>query len=258
MTGKAEISIAIITHNEEDNIQRCLDSLTFAGEIVIVDSGSNDATVSIAEQHDSKIFHQEWSGFADQKQFAIDHCTNEWILIVDADESIPPATAQEIRTILANPGHKAYSLPRHNFFHNKKINHGSWGSDCVVRLLQKKYCRMSTRLVHEEVLVNGTVGQLSNPIHHWPRRNLSFFLQKADTYSTLGAGELFASGEKVSLFTSFTHSLWCFLYNYIIRRGFLDGGPGLIIAFADSIDTFFKYAKCWELQHSEKKSRSTT
>ncbi len=256
MKIKTCLSIAIIIKDEEKNIKRCLDSLTFADEIVIVDCGSIDGTLEIVNQYDVRVFHKDWSGFSFQKQFAIEQCKNDWVLIIDADELVPAKTATEILNVINNSTQESYTISRKNFLFDKVIRYGSWGNDRVVRLINKKFCRMNSRLVHEKVVVRGKTGHLVNPIHHWPRRDISSFLEKANSYSTLGGLELFKSGRRVSIISSFIHSLWSFFFNFFLRGGFLDGGAGLVIAFADSVDSFFKYSKCWELQVAQKKKMS--
>ncbi len=252
MKTKIGLSVAIIVKDEEVNIKRCLDSLIFADEIIVVDSGSVDNTLKIVAQYDVRLFHKEWLGFSAQKQFAIDQCENDWVLIIDADECVPATTATEIIDVINDATQESYAISRENFLFDKVIRHGSWGNDQVVRLINKQFCRMNSRLVHEEIIVNGSTGHLINPLHHWPRKNISSFLEKANSYSTLGGKELFNSGKRVSSISSFAHSLWSFFFNFFLRGGFLDGGAGLLIAFADSVDTFFKYSKCWELQVARK------
>ncbi|MDD5757473.1 MAG: glycosyltransferase family 2 protein [Desulfobulbaceae bacterium] len=241
------LSVAIITYNEQERIGNTLKSVMFADEIVVVDSGSTDDTCAIARSFGARILFQEMRGFGAQKQHAVDRCTHDWVFIVDADEVIPNETAVEIQDVLLNPTGHAYRLSRKNFFHDKEIKHGSWGKDSVVRLFDKRKCHVSERQVHEQVVVNGLTLSLVYPIHHFPRRNLATFLEKANRYSSLGA--IVSSSRKVSMAESFGHGVWTFVFNYIIRLGFLDGSEGFLIAFGDMVETFFKYAKRWELQY---------
>ncbi len=245
------LSVAIITLNEALFLPRCLASVaTVADEIIVVDSGSTDGTVELARQHGATVLHQEWQGFSRQKQYAVDACTNPWVLILDADEYLPAETAAGVREVLLNPSAKAYSFPRKNFFQNREIRHGSWGKDRILRLFDRDCFHLSGQQVHEEVSGAGPVGRLPHAIHHTPRKNLASFLDKANSYSSLGAAQMFQAGKRATLVAALAHAVWSFFFNYFFRLGFLDGGPGLLIAAGDTIDTFFKYAKLWELDHA--------
>lgn len=241
------LSVAIITYNEEDVICRCLKSVSFADEIVLVDSGSTDSTASIAAKYGCRIFHHDWSGFGKQKQFSVNQCVNDWVLVVDSDEVIPPDTAKVILEILKKPEFNAYSFKRTNYFNNKLIKYGSWGADEVVRLFNKRYCHILEAEIHESVVCD-SFGRVKFPIKHFPRKNVSSFLEKANRYSTIWS--ISNSNKKITLFPAIIHSCWCFLFNYFFRLGFLDGSEGIIIAFADMVDTFFKYAKLWEFSQN--------
>ena len=254
----SQLSVTIVTLNEANFLPRCLASVAkLADEIVIVDCGSTDETVELARQFNAIVLHHEWQGFSRQKQFAVDSCKNPWVLILDADEYLPPATVAAVRKVLADPQAKAYSLPRKNFFYDREIRHGSWGNDRVLRLFDRNAFHLSDQQVHEEVLGPEPVQFLPHAIHHTPRKNLASFLDKANNYSSLGAVQMFQAGQKATLGIAFSHAVWNFFFNYFFRLGFLDGGPGLLIAAADSIDTFYKYAKLWEMVRT-KPERSGT
>lgn len=247
------LSIAIITHNEEKRLPDCLKSLSFADEIVIVDSNSRDRTVEIAKEYGAKVFNEEWQGFGKQKQLAIDHCANKWVLVLDADERIPVETAREIEEILKNSRpSNAYSLPRKNIFMNRWIKHAGWWPDRVVRLINKNSCAMNENLVHESIQVQGKTGELANPIIHYATQNLAHTMEKMDRYSSAGATETFEreDGKASSYQKAFLRAAWAFFYNYFIRLGFLDMGPGFIIAVSDASNKFFKYAKLVEMQQA--------
>ena len=247
MSGSS-LSIAIITLNEEDRLPACLNSLGFAQEIVVVDSGSQDQTVRIAKEHFARVFHREWSGFGPQKQFAIDLCRNDWVLILDADEQVPAATAAEIlRTIAQTQGPVAYSLARKNYVCGQWVRHGGWWPDRTIRLFRKERATMSERLVHEALEVTGSVGHLENPLIHYPFRNLSEMMIKMDRYSTAGAKEMAKAGREGSFPKAFVRAGWAFFFNYLIRCGFLDRGPGLLLALSDAVNVFFKYGKLAEI-----------
>jgi glycosyltransferase involved in cell wall biosynthesis len=247
------LSVAIITLNEENMLPDGLRSVAFADEVVVVDSGSTDNTVALAQQHGARVITEPWRGFGPQKQFAIDQCRNSWVLVLDADERIPAETATEIISLLSNTMQfDAYSFPRVNFFAGRLIRHGSWGNDRVVRLFNKTTCKMSSRMVHESVEVKGPVGNAKKIIYHYTRQSLQQMLDKINQYSSIGAQELFRSGKKATVIKALLNGMWAFVHNYFIRLGFIDGSAGLIIAASEGMYTFFKYAKLVEL-HEQKK-----
>ncbi len=243
---KIPLSVAIITLNEEDRLPSCLGSLSFADEIVVVDSGSTDGTLEIARNAGCRVFEEPWKGFGRQKQSAVDKCINDWVLVIDADERIPEDTAKAIIEVLENPRADGYSFPRKNFFNDKWMRHGGWWPDRIVRLFKKTYGRVSDEIVHEGVAVSGSVTDIDSPIHHRPIRNLHDMLRKVNSYSTLGAERLYARGRRASVTLALIKGAAAFFKGYILRAGFLDGAEGFIIAFSHSITTSFKYLKLWE------------
>jgi glycosyltransferase involved in cell wall biosynthesis len=244
------ISVAIITLNEEERLPKCLESLSFADEVVVVDANSTDRTVKIAKNHGAKVYVEAWQGFGRQKQKAINLCSNSWVLILDADERISEESAAEIKAIINVPTpQNSYSLPRKNIFLGRWIKHAGWWPDRVVRLINKEHCSMSKSLVHESIQVEGVVGSLNNPIIHFATRNLQHTMEKMNNYSSAGAQDMLCSGAKSNFCKAVSRAVWAFFYNYIIRLGFLDMGPGFIIAVSDAANKFFKYAKLAELQN---------
>ena len=246
---KFSLSVAIITKDEEENLRACLQSIAFAGQIIVVDSGSTDATLPIAAEFGCEIYHEAWSGFGHQKQSAIDKCHEPWILILDADERIPQETAEVIKTIITNVSTQeaGFSFPRRNYFQGRWIKHAGWWPDRIIRLFRKDLGRMTRATVHEAVEVRGFVGALDVPIEHFTESNLSRILQKIDRYSTLGAQEAFKEGKRSSTCGALLRAFFTFFLDYFMRGGFLDGMPGLTLAVTDSINKFFKYAKLSEL-----------
>lgn len=246
---KIPLSVAIITKNEEENIRQCLQSVAFAGQIVVVDSGSTDATLQIASAFGCEIHSEEWRGFGPQKQSAIDKCSNTWVLVLDADELIPAETASVIKKIVTDSDVKesGFSFPRKNYFQGRWIKHAGWWPDRIVRLFRKDKGKMSTAVVHEAVEVHGLIRDLDVPIVHYTESRLSRILQKIDRYSTLGAQTAFQEGKSSSTGGAFFRAVLTFLQDYFLRLGILDGMPGLTLAVTDSINKFFKYAKLSEL-----------
>lgn len=247
------LSVAIITFNEEQRLGDCLKSLSFADEIIVVDSYSTDKSRSIAKSFGAKVTKQHWQGFGRQKQMAIDLCSNRWVLIVDADERIPPETVNEIGHQLSR-SHEcaAFQLPRKNYFLQRWIKHAGWWPDYVVRLFDKNCCKMDDCLVHESIVVTGKLGTLSTPIIHHATKNLAHTMEKMNRYSSAGAREMYQKGQRASYGKAFSRGAWAFFYNYFVRKGFLDGGPGFLIAISDAVNKFFKYAKLVELTHKHK------
>jgi glycosyltransferase involved in cell wall biosynthesis len=247
--GEIPLSVAIITKNEEENIASCLTSVAFARQTVIVDSGSEDATLKIAESFQCDIFCEDWQGFGPQKQLAVNQCTQPWILVLDADERIPPETAAVIRRIVtsADTLPAGFSFPRKNFFQGRWIKHAGWWPDRVTRLFRVGAGKITDAAVHEAVDVQGPVEPLDVPIEHYTESRLDRILQKIDKYSTLGAQQSFAEGKTASPGSAFSRAAFTFIQDYFFRLGILDGRQGLTLAVTDSVNKYFKYAKLSEL-----------
>ena len=249
----AKLSVTIITRNEEANIRRTLESVRWADEIVVLDSGSTDRTVSICREFTDKVMHQDWLGFGKQKNAAIDRATGDWVLSLDADEPIEPELAAEIRTIMASPdANDGYRIPRKTFFLGAWIRHGGWYPDYNVRLFRKGKGRFEERVVHEAVKINGTVGTAVHAILHHAYPDLSSYLASINKYSSL-AVEVMAKNDiparKTSSVNILFRPVFTFLLKYFFRLGFLDGKRGLILNLFHSWYVFAKYAKAWE--HAE-------
>jgi len=246
---KVPLSIAIITKNEEENILSCLQSISFAQQIVIVDSGSTDKTLEIAADFGCEIYSEEWQGFGPQKQLAIEKCRLPWILVLDADERIPPETAVIIKKIVTDPDVRqaGFSFPRKNYFQGRWIKHAGWWPDRIVRLFRKDEGKMSEAVVHESVVVRGEIGYLDVVIEHYTESRLSKIIRKIDRYSTLGAETAFKEGKSSTTGGAFLRAFFTFIQDYFFRLGILDGMPGLTLAVTDSVNKFFKYAKLSEL-----------
>lgn len=250
---KLPLSVAIITLNEEDRLPDCLKSVDFTDDIVVVDSGSTDNTVKIAEQSGARVFKEKWRGFGPQKQFAIDQCVNDWILILDADERIPEETASEMYALFTESmNHVSYSFPRKNYFSGKWIRHGGWWPDRVVRLFRKDQCRMSLKMVHESIITTGSLGRIQNPISHYTNRNLHQTIDKINKYSSVGAKQLYDKKSNSSSLKALMKAVWKFFHFYFLRLGFLDGYQGLVIAVSDAMNVFFKHAKYIEMKKAAK------
>lgn len=254
--SKALLSVALIAQDEEQNLPDCLKSVAFADQVVVVDSGSTDKSVEIAKKFGCDVFLEPWrGGFGLQKQFAIDQCRNPWILVLDADERIPPVSVEVIRQVVSSSDSMtvAYSFPRKNFFQGRWIRHAGWWPDRLVRLFRKGHGRMSSASVHEGVEVQGDIKPLEVPIMHYTESDLSKILIKIDRYSSLGADAAFRDGREATIPEAFVRAGLTFLQDYFLRGGVLDGTPGLTLAATDSINKFFKYAKLAELGRLNRK-----
>ena len=249
------LSVALIVKDEAENLPGCLASVAFARQIVVVDSGSKDETPAIAAAFGCEVFHEPWRGFGAQKQFAVDRCREAWVLVLDADERIPPETAGAIRRIVeeaapsgdAAEGPAGYSFPRKNFFQGRWIRHAGWWPDRVVRLFRRGRGRLTAARVHEAVVVDGSLAEIDTPIEHRTESDLGAILRKIDRYSTLGAEEAFAQGRRSSVLEALLRAKLTFIQDYLLRGGFLDGPQGLALAVTDAVNKFFKYAKLAEL-----------
>ena len=248
----ALLSVAIVAGNEADRIEACLQSLTFADEvIVVVDARSKDGTFDIARSYGCRTISKEWLGFAKQKQNAVDLAKNDWVLILDADERVPEQTAEGLKRLLTapEPDVAAYGLLRKNFFHGRWIRRCGWWPDRVVRLVNPKKGRFSDHWVHEHWEANGTVKDLNMLIEHRSFRNYADLIDKMQNYSTLSAMQLKMEGKRCGWWTPSLHGFWTFLRTYLLELGIMEGFDGMVISLLNAGGSFMKYAKLWELWH---------
>jgi glycosyltransferase involved in cell wall biosynthesis len=251
-----KVSAVIITYNEEKNIRRCLESLKFADEIIVVDSESKDKTVSIAREYTGKIYIQKWLGFARQRKFTCKLASSEWVLIIDADEMVTPELAEEInKKIDAFPEIDGYWIKRRSKFLGRWIEH-AWQPDWVLRLFKKEKGIIEEKQVHEGVSLKGETSRLKGKIEHYPFENLSHNLKKLDTYTTLSAFEMEKKGKAGILMKLLFSPVLGFFKFYIIKQGFRDGIPGLILSVIHSFYIFIKYAKYWEMKNKARREKN--
>jgi glycosyltransferase involved in cell wall biosynthesis len=247
------LSIVIITLNEEANLRRTLASVAWADEIIVVDSGSTDRTREVAESFHAKFFVEPWKGFAAQKNSALAKASCDWILSLDADEEVEPALADEIRTVLAaNPSVAGFRIPRKNFFLGRWIKHGGFYPDPKLRLFRRGAGLFEDRAVHEDVRIDGTTASLKNNLLHHAYPTLDDYIEHMNRYSTLGAQMTVAKRRRgFSLIDIALRPKLTFLYNYVLRLGFLDGREGLLLHLYHATYVSWKYAKAWELSRTE-------
>ena len=244
-----EVSVAIVTHNEEQNIRECLESVQWADDIVVVDDFSTDATPEICRRYGARVFQEPWKGFAGQRNSAVAKTRHTWVLNIDADERITLELRDEIRYVLSAGEPKVgYGIPYKNYFRGQWIRFGGWYPDYHTRFFRKDQGRYVEREIHETVELDGELGKLKNPLIHLAYRDISSFAQKMESYSTLMARQYAKEEKRAGAWTGFIHALYTFWSMFLLRRGFLDGTNGLILAYMYSTYTFLKYAKLMDLR----------
>ena len=242
------LTATVITFNEAANIQAALESVSWADEIVVVDSESTDDTAAIARRFTDKVIVRPWPGYVAQKNFAAEQASHDWILSLDADERISAPLADEIRALLkAGPAAAGYRLPRVTFHLGRWIRSTDWYPDHQLRLYDRRRARWAGRYVHESVKADGPVVDLRGEIEHYAYRDLAHHFQTMDRYTTLAARQMFEEGRRAGLLDLAVHPPAAFLRNYLLRGGFRDGIPGLIVSAMNARYVGLKFAKLWEL-----------
>jgi glycosyltransferase involved in cell wall biosynthesis len=247
-TEKLALSVVVITLNEEANIGRCLKSVPFAKEIVVLDSESQDRTREIAESLGAKVVVQKFKGYRQQKADALALATQRWILSLDADEVLSPELQNEICEMVQASSRDGFRVPRCSFYLGRWIRHGGWYPDYQTRLFKREKGSWAGGGVHEVLKVNGRIGTLRNDLHHFVFKNLEDQIDTNNEYSTLGAKDLYESGKNFYRWQLVLKPLQKFIDCYFRKLGFLDGAPGFIIALGAAQSVFLKYSKFWELK----------
>ncbi|NOZ25941.1 MAG: glycosyltransferase family 2 protein [Nitrospirae bacterium] len=243
------VSAIIITCNEAGRIERCLGSVAWCDEIIVVDAESSDGTADIARRFTDMVYVEEWKGFGLQKQSALGRASSEWVLSIDADEEVTPELSEEILQVVRSDRAAAgYFMPRKNLYGRKWLRFGGQYPDLVLRLFRRRSGRFTENTVHERVVVEGGCGRLRSPIIHHAFGDLSSMIRKLDDYSTLAAGQMYASGKRAGVLMPLAHAVSLGVKDYIFRLGFLDGMEGFNVALLKSLGAYFKYAKLLELQ----------
>jgi len=244
------LSVCIICCNEARNIRRCLESVNWAGEIIVVDSLSSDDTIEIARKYTDSVFQRTWTGYADQKNHALSKAHGEWVLSLDADEAVTPPLKEEILGEITRPETKeGYRIPRRSFYQGRWICHSGYYPDRQLRLFKRKKARWIGGRVHERVEITGEVGELRNDILHYPYKGvISGQLQTVDNFSGLMAEDLHEKGKRFRPILLLSRPFFKFLEVYLLKRGFLDGVPGLIIAATSAYALFVRYVKLREIE----------
>ena len=244
-----KLTATVITRDEASNIAAALQSISWADEIVVVDSGSTDDTVALASARGVRVMSRTWPGYVDQKNYAASVATHDWIFSLDADERVTPALAGEIREIVAgNPAERAFRVPRVTFHLGRWVRTTDFYPDHQTRLYDRRSARWQGKYVHESVVADGPVGQLKHELQHYSYRDLSDHLDRINQYSTLAAQQMYEGGRRAGAVDLLLHPPAAFLRNYVLRGGFADGVAGLTISLVNAYSVLLKFAKLWELQ----------
>jgi glycosyltransferase involved in cell wall biosynthesis len=244
-----QVSVTIVTLNEAEHIGAAIDSVSWADEVIVVDSGSTDETRTIAAARGARVEQRAWPGWIEQKNFAAGLAAHDWILSLDADERVTPALAAEIRELLREePRMRGYRVPRVTFHLGRWMRTTDFYPDFQTRLYDRRAARWRGQYVHESVAVDGGAGQLRNELQHYSYRDLRDHLDRINDYTTLAARQMHENGRKSGPFHLLLHPPAAFLRNYLLRRGFLDGAAGLTLSLVNSYSVFLKFAKLWEMQ----------
>jgi glycosyltransferase involved in cell wall biosynthesis len=243
-----KLSVIIIVKNESLHIARCLESVVWADEIIVLDSGSTDNTIEICERYTRRVYSTDWQGFGVQKQRALDKAIGYWVLSIDADEQVTADLKSEIQQVIKKSQSDGFEIPRLSSYCGRNIKHAGWWPDYVLRLFKRESGTFSPDLVHERVIVNGRIAQLKHSLLHEAFINSDEVLTKVNNYSTLGAKKLHDLGEASSLKKAILKGSWMFFRTYILKLGFLDGKQGLMLAISSAEVTYYKYVKLMQLQ----------
>jgi len=251
--SRAPLSAVLITRNAANVLDTCLESLAFVDEIVVVDSASSDSTLEIAARRGARVVQKEWLGFGRQKQFAVEQAAHDWVLCLDADETVSPQLATSILAALAGPVSPVYRMPRRNRFLGRWLSHGEGYPDWSPRLFNRMNARWSDDLVHEKVLYAVTPGTLQGDLMHDSADDLTAYLDRQNRYTTLAARQAYELGRSAGFFHLLLSPVVRFFKFYVFRLGFLDGMPGLLHISIGCMNSYLKYAKLIELRKADEK-----
>ncbi len=236
---RKQLSVTIITLNEERRIGKCIEGASFADEILVVDSGSSDRTVEIARKLGARVIHQDWLGYGRQKQFAVEQAANEWVLCLDADEWLSPELSQSIQSVLEQPEYSAYQFPRRNRFMGRWLRHGEGYPDWSLRLFDRNHAHWSEDEVHEKVITDEQIGSLEGDLMHESEDGLRPYLEKQKRYGYIRSGN--KRGSVAAPLLLLFSPLFRLIKFYIFRRGFLDGYQGFIHCLMGAAGSYYKY-----------------
>jgi glycosyltransferase involved in cell wall biosynthesis len=237
------LTVILITHNEAANIRPCLESVTWADEIIVVDSGSTDDTVAIASEMGARVYMHDWPGFGPQKNRALSYASKDWVFSIDADERVTTEQRAELEHAMKGGGADGYFCPRLSQFCGTFIHHSGWYPDYVLRLFKRGKGRFSDSLVHESVVLEGISERLKIALLHYSYLTIDDVERKVNHYSEAAAQQMFQTGKRASWMRAVSSGGWAFIRTYIIRLGVLDGKAGWDIASMNARTTYLKYRK---------------
>lgn len=249
---KLPLTVAVIALDAESQIAGLLASVGFADEVLVVDSGSRDGTVRVAEAHGARVVHREWLGYGRQKQFAVQSARHDWVLCLDVDERVTPRLAESIREAVAGGRYRAWRMARRNRFLGTWLAHGEGYPDWTLRLFHRAHASWSNDEVHEAVLTTAEVGRLQGDLLHDSAEDVATYMAKQNRYTSLHAQALYRQGVRAGYAALLVNPLVRFLKFYVLKLGFLDGGPGFAHVVIGCNNTFHKYLKLIELQKAGK------
>lgn len=249
-----KLSVTIITKNEQANIERVLRSVPFADEIVVVDSGSEDATCEIVKKYTKKVIFNEWPGHVKQKQFAVDAASNDWILSLDADEEVSAKLAEQLgRFLKTDPSADAFEVNRQSFYLGRWIKHSGWYPDKRIRLFDRRANRWGGYDPHDRVIPSGTVARIDADILHYPYKDIAHHMSTINSYTSIMASQLYEKGRRASFLDIAFRPLYALVKKLLLKTAFLDGFPGIVIAATSALSVLFKYVKLYELEKNQRK-----
>jgi glycosyltransferase involved in cell wall biosynthesis len=251
---REKISACIITFNEERRIRRCLESVRWCDEIVIMDSYSTDHTLDVCREFTDRVYQHEWLGYVGQRNLIREKATHPWVLFLDSDEEVSPGLKQEILTEFdyGNSTYVGYEFPRQVYYIGKWIRHGEWYPDIKLRLFKKQFGRTEGQEPHDQVKVNGPVKRLTRPIWHYTHNDIRDHLDTLNRFSSITAQQRFSVESWFPWWNLLFRPFLRFFKGYFLKGGILDGSHGFIIAVINSFGAFAKYAKLWELSQKHK------
>lgn len=246
-TEPVAVTVVVAARNEAANIAACVESVSWAREVIVVENDSTDQTVDIARSAGATVFANPFETIGGQRNEAIGRAKTEWILVVDADERASPQLREEIRSLIVRTSRDAFRVPRRNFFLGTEVKHGGWEHDQPIRLFRSTL-RYDASRVHEHVVVAGEIGELSNSLTHEPYSSIDSYHEKLGRYSQWWAEDRYERGKRTSPFAALIRSRLRFASMYLFKLGFLDGEAGIMLASLASTSVMMKYARLWEMQ----------
>jgi glycosyltransferase involved in cell wall biosynthesis len=260
-SSRAPISAFIVCMNEERQIRRCLESVRWCAEIVVVDSGSTDRTLDICREYTDRIFHRDWTGYVEQKRFGLEQCSNEWVLNLDADEEVSPELAAEMRTLVETPGaadgFDGFQVNRVVFYLGRWWRKGGWYPEYRLRLCRRTRTRWGGTDPHEHALVEGPTRRLTGELRHFTYTGIRDHVQRLNSHTTAAAESLFRKGRKPSLLKVLFNPPLRFLKFVVVKKGYREGVAGIYVGVLEAVSVYLKYVKHWERCLEEERARTT-